>query len=57
VAINKIDLVDSAEALQELRAEMERIAGKPVYLISAAQMVGLDDLIQGIRHALAAVQS
>lgn len=57
VAINKIDLVDSAEALQELRAEMERIAGKPVYLISAAQMVGLDDLIQGIRHALAAVRS
>lgn len=56
VAINKIDLVDSNEALLELKAQMERVAGKPVYLISAAGKTGLDSLIQGIRDVLAATQ-
>jgi GTP-binding protein len=54
VAINKVDLVHSTEALQELKAQMEEVANKPVYWISAAEQIGLDSLIQGIRDVLTA---
>lgn len=53
VAINKIDLVESQEALYEIKAQMETVANKPVYLISAEERIGLNDLVKGIRDVLA----
>ncbi len=53
VAINKIDVVESTDNLLELKAHIEEISKKHVYLISAHEKTGLDALIQGICNVLA----
>lgn len=53
VAINKIDLLDSTEDVLNLKAQMEEVARRPVFLISASEKTGLDSLIQGICNVLA----
>jgi GTP-binding protein len=54
VAINKIDLAESKESLLEIKRQIEEISGKQVFLISADEKTGLNDLILGISNVLAA---
>lgn len=52
LAVNKIDLVDSEARLAEIMDSLRKVAKMPVYLISALNGQGIDELIDGLMQVV-----
>lgn len=52
LAVNKIDLLESEERLAEVRDSLRQVAKMPVYLISALNGQGIDELIDGLMQVI-----